>query len=78
MGSGSDENGKEFLWHILPKYGARMIAMVHDELKIRCLKSNAEEVAILTEDAIMRAGERHLKKLKMTAEYVIGETWAKP
>jgi DNA polymerase-1 len=78
MGSGSDENGKEFLWHMLPKYGARLIAMVHDELKIRCLKSNAEEVAILTEDAIMRAGERHLKKLKMTAEYVIGETWAKP
>ena len=78
LGSGFDKHGKPFLWHIFPKYGSKLIGMIHDEFKIRCLKSNADEVALLCYDAIMRAGAERLKSVKMTSEYNIGFTWAKP
>jgi DNA polymerase I-like protein with 3'-5' exonuclease and polymerase domains len=77
MGSGSDEKGKEFLWHVFPKYGAKLIKMVHDELVVRCLKSNADEVALLTADAIRRAAASHMKKVVMESEYHIDFVWTK-
>lgn len=78
LGSGSDKNDKEYLWHIFPQYGAKLIGMIHDEFKVRCLKSNAEEVAVLTADAIRRAAATKLKKVTMESEHNIGYTWAKP
>jgi DNA polymerase I len=77
MGCGHDKNGKEFLWHVFPKYGAKLIKFVHDELVVRCLKSNADEVALLTADAIRRAGAERLKKVKMESEYHIEAFWCK-
>ena len=77
MGSGSDRNGKEYLWHIFPRYGAKLISMVHDEFRVRCLKSNADEVAILTADAIRRAAATKLKKVSMESEYHIEVFWCK-
>ena len=77
MGCGYDKDKKPFLWHLLPKYDARLIKMVHDELVIRCLKSNADEVAIITADAIRRAGAERLKKLVMESEHHIEYVWTK-
>jgi DNA polymerase-1 len=77
LGSGCDKNGKEYLWHIFPKYGAKLIKFVHDEFVVRCLKSNADEVALLTADAIRRAAATKLKKLTMESEYHIEYVWTK-
>ena len=78
MGSGSDKHGKEFLWHVLPVYGAKLLALIHDELKIRCLKSNAETVAERTQDAIIRAAAEKMKRVQMTSEFIISTVWRKP
>lgn len=77
MGSGYDKKGKPFLWHIFPMYGAKLIKFVHDELVVRCLKSNADEVALLTADAIRRAAAERLKKVTMESEYHIEVFWCK-
>lgn len=77
LGSGSDRDGKEFLWHIFPKYGAKLIKFVHDEFVVRCLKSNSDEVALLTADAIRRAAATKLKKVTMESEYHVEVFWCK-
>ena len=77
LGSGSDKNGKPYLWHIFPKYGAKLIKFVHDEFVVRCLKSNSDEVALLTADAIRRAAATKLKKVIMESEYHIEVFWCK-
>lgn len=77
LGSGSDKNGKEYLWHIFPRYGAKLIKFVHDEFVVRCLKSNSDEVALRTADAIRRAAATKLSKVLMESEYHIEVFWCK-
>jgi DNA polymerase I-like protein with 3'-5' exonuclease and polymerase domains len=78
MGSGSDAQGRPYMWSELPKYKARYIGMVHDELKIRVLKSNGADVAKMVADAILRAGATKMRRVKMESEYAIAPHWAKP
>jgi DNA polymerase I-like protein with 3'-5' exonuclease and polymerase domains len=77
LGSGCDKNGKPYLWHIFPKYGAKLIKFVHDEFVVRCLKSNSDTVALLTADAIRRAAATKLKKVTMESEYHVEVFWCK-
>lgn len=78
MGSGMDAQGLPYLWSKLSKYKARYIGMVHDELKIRVLKSNGEQVAKVIQDAILRAGATKMRRVKMESEHVIAAHWSKP
>jgi len=77
LGSGSDKHGKEFLWHLLSKYGARLIKFIHDEFVIRCCKSNATEVALVVQDAIRRAAAERMSRVTMESEYHIEKFWCK-
>jgi DNA polymerase I-like protein with 3'-5' exonuclease and polymerase domains len=77
LGSGCDRHGKEYLWHIFPRYWAKLIKFVHDEFVVRCLKSNSDEVALLTADAIRRAAATKLRKVTMESEFHIEVFWCK-
>jgi len=77
MGCGFDKNGKGFLWHLLPQYGAKILSMIHDELLIQSPKRHSREVAGVVQDAFLRAGQEIMKSVRMESEYHIGPCWEK-
>ena len=77
MGSGYDPDGKPFLWHILPKYKARLIKMVHDEIVVSVPQVYAEKVAEEIQDSFRRAAKTRMSSVTMESEFNIGATWSK-
>jgi DNA polymerase I-like protein with 3'-5' exonuclease and polymerase domains len=77
LGSSQDENGNPYLWTTLPKYGAKMVKFVHDELVISCPKKYSEIVANLVVDAFRRAAFKKMKNVVMESDYVISDHWEK-
>lgn len=77
MGSGTDPNGEPFLWHVFPKYKARLLAMIHDELKIAVPTRFAQELAGLIQSAFRRAAALRMSLVQMESEFHIGPCWEK-
>jgi DNA polymerase I-like protein with 3'-5' exonuclease and polymerase domains len=77
MGCGFDKDGKPYLWHILPKYKAKLLSMIHDELLCQCPKRYGKQVAELVADAFKRAAAEVMIQVKMEAEWHIGNHWEK-
>lgn len=78
MGAGYDINGKPYLWHVLePKYKAKIINMVHDELLVLCPKRFGEEVMHVIGDAYKRAAAEVMKKVMMDYEGKVEAFWCK-
>ena len=77
MGSGYAPDGTPFLWHTLPKYRAKILKMVHDELVIQVPKRYAQEVAKLVGEAFAKAAAIKMKKVKMEFDYKISDHWEK-
>lgn len=77
MGCGYDLDGIPFLWHTLPKYKARLVGFVHDELKVHCPKQYGQIVANLIGDAFKRAAALRMKRVIMEFEYKIAPYWSK-
>ena len=77
MGAGVDKNNVPYLWHVLPKYHATLLKLVHDELVIKVPKRFSAEVAKLAEDAIRRAAATKLKLVTMKSDYHIAFCWTK-
>ena len=77
MGCGFDEEGKPFLWHILPTFRSMLIKFVHDELVIQAPKQFAEKVAYAVQDAFLRAARVKMKKVFMESEYSVAQYWKK-
>lgn len=77
MGSGHSPDGKPYLWHTLPKYKAKLLKFVHDELVVQCPKRFGEVVADLIGDAFKRAAAEKMKKVSMEFDYNINTYWQK-
>jgi DNA polymerase I-like protein with 3'-5' exonuclease and polymerase domains len=77
MGSGADAEGKQYLWHTLPKFHAKLLSMVHDEIQVQAPTIYAQQVAELVQDALRRAGAEVCKSVAMTSEYHISNCWEK-
>jgi hypothetical protein len=77
MGCGYDPQGKPYLFHILPKYGARLVKFVHDELVATCPEEHGQAVAAEIADAFKRAAAEVMTKVTMEAEFNVGPCWAK-
>jgi DNA polymerase I-like protein with 3'-5' exonuclease and polymerase domains len=77
MGSGRDANGEPYLWWTLPKYNARVVKMVHDELVIQVPEAYAQEVAELVQSAFRRAAATKMTKVVMKSDYNIADYWKK-
>jgi DNA polymerase I-like protein with 3'-5' exonuclease and polymerase domains len=77
MGNGFDAKGQPYLWHLLQKYGARLLSMIHDELLIACPKTHSKEVAELVSDCFRRAAAEVMKSVEMKSTYMIAEKWSK-
>lgn len=78
LGSGYDKDGKPFLFHILPQYGARLIKFIHDEIVVQCKPEVAEQLAAEIKNAFKRAaivgGMTHVV---MESEVCISKHWEK-
>lgn len=77
MSCGFDQDGKPYLWHILPQYRSKLIKFVHDELVIQAPKHLAEQVAYEVQDAFKRAAATKMTNVVMESEYGIAEYWKK-
>lgn len=78
MGCGFDVQGNPYLWHILwPKYKAKLLSMIHDELLIQAPKRHAQKVAEAVADAFKRAAAEVMSKVIMEAEWHIAPHWQK-
>jgi DNA polymerase I-like protein with 3'-5' exonuclease and polymerase domains len=77
MGCGIAADGTPYLWHTLPRFKAKLLSMVHDELVIHCPKRFGEQVAKLVADAFKRAAAEVLKHVVMEADWHIAERWTK-
>jgi DNA polymerase I-like protein with 3'-5' exonuclease and polymerase domains len=77
MGWGHDANGVPFLWHTLPKYRARLVKFVHDELVIQAPAQLAQKVADAIQDSFRRAAAIRMSSVMMESEYKISKVWEK-
>jgi len=77
IGNGVDASGKEYLWHILPRYGARLLSTIHDELIIASPKEHSTVVAAEAEDAFRRAAAEVMSSVVMKSEFHISDHWQK-
>ena len=77
MGCGFDKNGKGYLWHLLPKFMAKIVSMVHDELVVQCPKRFGKQVFKIVGDAFTRAGAEVMHKVVMEYDGNIGPCWSK-
>ena len=77
MGCGYSSDGKPYLWHVLPKYKALLLSMVHDELQVQAPARYADQVAMEVKDALLRAGAEVCHSVKMLSKAVISDRWEK-
>lgn len=77
MGCGFTAGGTPFLWHSFPKYKARLVKFVHDELVVRAPKCHAQAVAKLIGDAFKNAAAIKMKQVVMEFDYNIASYWKK-
>jgi DNA polymerase I-like protein with 3'-5' exonuclease and polymerase domains len=77
MGSGHCSKGLPFLWHTLPKYKAKLIKFVHDELVVQCPKRLSQQVAAEIGDAFKRAAAERMSKVVMEFDFNIAAFWKK-
>jgi DNA polymerase I-like protein with 3'-5' exonuclease and polymerase domains len=77
MGAGFDDDGKPFMWHLLPQYDAELQNFVHDEFDVEAPEDKAEECAAMIRDCILRAGAMVMKRVKMLSESHIEDYWTK-
>ncbi len=76
-GCGFDLDGKPFLWHIIPKYRAKVIKFVHDELVFQSPKHHAVKVGEEVESAFKRAAAKKMTQVVMESEHSIDSFWKK-
>jgi len=58
-------------------YDARIVHVVHDEILVECREDQAEEVAVRINRAMVKGGERFLKRVPTVVDTVIGPSWSK-
>ncbi len=56
---------------------ARLINCIHDEFVVECATGQAEEVASRVRSAMVRAGERLLKRVPVEVEVAVSREWRK-
>jgi DNA polymerase I-like protein with 3'-5' exonuclease and polymerase domains len=77
MSAKFDYDGKPYLWHIFPKYRAKLVKFVHDELVVQAPKQHGQTVANSIGDAFKRAAATKMKKVVMEFDYNIAVYWKK-
>lgn len=77
MGAGYSPKGMPYLYHTLPLLGAKIVGMVHDELKILCPIDKADRVAKLIGKAFREAAAEVMKIVVMEFEFKIAPYWSK-
>lgn len=67
-----------YLWQqLFPKFGAFVVAFVHDEFVVECPEHLAEECMLFVEDCMIRGGEMFIKSIPVLVESHISKEWTK-
>jgi DNA polymerase-1 len=77
VGCGFDPDGKPYLWHQMPTYGAELVNAVYDEVDIETPEETAEPCSVAVEDCIRRAGAEFMTSVVMEAESHLSDKWEK-
>lgn len=77
MGAGFDKNGKEFMWHMLPQFGALLSNFVHDEHIVWCPDAQVAGCVAMMSDCVLRAGREFMSKVEMLTEHNVALYWKK-
>lgn len=77
MSCGQHPDGYQYLWHTLPRYKARLIKMVHDELVVTCPRRFGQQVADLIGEAFKKAASEVMTKVEMQFDFKIDSHWSK-
>lgn len=78
QGTGADilKRALNLLYGALANTGARILAVVHDEIILEVPVSNASQVATILKYTMEKAGIEFIKKVPVVAEVRISDSWA--
>ena len=66
-----------FLKEALPRFDARLVNTVHDEIVVEVREDQAEEVCKLVEAEMIRAAKEVLKEVPVVSDAKVGDYWSK-
>ncbi len=64
------------LWPVLKPTGAKLLAVVHDEIVLEAPRREAQEVCRIVKTAMVEGMQVYLKKVPVCVDASIGESWA--
>jgi DNA polymerase-1 len=64
------------LFKLLPKTGAKLIGVVHDEILLECPKVTLKRTTRLLKKVMVEAGDLYLQQVPVEVEVTISSSWA--
>ncbi|CBN53536.1 MULTISPECIES: bifunctional 3'-5' exonuclease/DNA polymerase [Kamptonema] len=64
------------LFKLLPKTGAKLIAVVHDEILLECPQTTLKRTSCILKKVMVEAGELYLQQVPVEVEVKIASSWA--
>ncbi|MDF0554030.1 bifunctional 3'-5' exonuclease/DNA polymerase [Kamptonema sp. UHCC 0994] len=64
------------LFKLLPKTGAKLIGVVHDEILLECPKATLKRTSCILKKVMVEAGELYLQQVPVEVEVTICSSWA--
>lgn len=77
MGAGFDKDGKPFMWHEFPKFGALLSNHVYDEFVVWCPDEQVPGCVAMMKDCVLRAGREFMCLVDMLTEQNTALYWKK-
>ncbi|MCL1472012.1 bifunctional 3'-5' exonuclease/DNA polymerase [Argonema antarcticum] len=64
------------LFKVLPKTGAKLIGVVHDEILLECPQTTLKRTSHILKKVMVEAGELYLQQVPVEVEVTISSSWA--
>ena len=64
------------LFKVLPKTGAKLIGVVHDEILLECPNATLKRTSRLLRKVMVAAGELYLQQIPVEVEVIISSSWS--
>jgi len=64
------------LFKLLPKTGAKLISVVHDEILLECPKATLKRTTHLLKKVMIAAGKLYLQQVPVEVEVIISSSWS--
>ncbi|OKH30304.1 hypothetical protein NIES2119_31150, partial [[Phormidium ambiguum] IAM M-71] len=64
------------LFELLPKTGAKLIGVVHDEILLECPQTTLKRTRRILKKVMVEAGELYLQQVPVEVELRVSSSWA--